>query len=144
MQWERVRTRRLDSAISRRRARQHTDRTATAKPAHLVGVLQVDDRGVRSRWAQQLRWFVFGAVAAFLVSFVGSSVLHLQHDVYLALYFAFVGLLMWTYVSRNQIDVREVLRRNWRWGILAGLVLLVPVMGNVLSNLAPARLLLRL
>jgi hypothetical protein len=85
-------------------------------------------------WRTQLPWFAGGAVAAFGVPFVFSSVLELHHDLYLAVYFAFVITLMTSYVRRNQIDLREVVRRNWRWGLIAGAVVGVPVVSNVFSE----------
>ena len=91
-------------------------------------------RSTGSAWVTQLRWFVGGAIAAFLVPFVFSSVLDLHHDVYLAVYFAFVVTLMGVYVRRNQIDFRDVVRRNWRWGLIAGVVVGVPVVNNVFSE----------
>jgi hypothetical protein len=92
-----------------------------------------------SSWVRQLRWFVGGAGAAFLVPFVFSSVLDLHHDVYLAIYFAFVINLMALYVRRNTIDVRGTLERNWRWGLAAGVVVGVPVVSNVFTETETAR-----
>jgi len=92
-----------------------------------------------SRWMDQLRWFAAGAGVAFLVPFVFSSVLDLHHDVYLAIYFAFVITLMTLYVRRNAVDVRATLRRNWRWGLAAGVVVGVPVVSNVFTETETAR-----
>jgi len=92
-----------------------------------------------SRWMDQLRWFAAGAGVAFLVPFVFSSVLDLHHDVYLAIYFAFVITLMTLYVRRNAVDVRATLRRNWRWGLAAGVVFGVPVVSNVFTETETAR-----
>ena len=94
---------------------------------------------ISSPWIAQLQWFVVGAAAAFFVPFVLSGVLDLHHDVYLALYFAFVIGFVTTYVCRNEIDVRAVLRRNWRWGVLAGVVLGVPIVRNVFTETETAR-----
>ena len=92
-----------------------------------------------SSWAPQLRWFAAGAAAAFLVPFVFSSMLDLDHDLYLAIYFGFVIGLVTLYVRRMQIDVREVVRRNWRWGLAAGVIVGVPVIRNVFSDAETAR-----
>ena len=92
-----------------------------------------------SSWATQLRWFAVGAVAAFFVPFVFSSVLELQHDLYLGVYFAFVIGLVGAYVRGNEIDVRGVVKRNWRWGILLGVVVGVALVRNVFSETETAR-----
>jgi hypothetical protein len=90
-------------------------------------------------WRTQLLWFAGGAIGAFTVPFVFSSVLDLHHDVYLAVYFTFVIALMTLYVRRNAIHVREVVRRNWRWGLLAGVLVGVPVVRNVFTETETAR-----
>lgn len=93
----------------------------------------------KATWAGQLRWFAAGAGVAFLVPFVFSSLLDLHHDVYLAVYFAFVTGLIMLYVRSNGIDVRETLLRNWRWGLAAGVVLGVPIVSNVFTETETAR-----
>jgi len=92
-----------------------------------------------SSWATQLRWFAVGAVAAFIVPFVFSSVLELQHDLYLGVYFAFVIGLVGAYVRSNEIDVRVVVKRNWRWGVVLGVVVGVALVRNVFSETETAR-----
>jgi hypothetical protein len=92
-----------------------------------------------SAWTAQLRWFAGAAVAAFLVPFVFSSLLDLDHDLYLAIYFSFVISLMTLYVRRTNVDVSELIRRNWRWGLLAGIVVGVPIVRNVFTEAETAR-----
>jgi hypothetical protein len=89
--------------------------------------------------ATQLRWFAAAAVVAFLVPFVFSSVLDLHHDVYLAVYFAFVISLVTLYVRRNAVDVRGLLLRNWRWGLAAGVIVGVAIVRNVFTETETAR-----
>jgi hypothetical protein len=90
-------------------------------------------------WAHELQWFAGGALAAFAVPLFFSSALGLHHDLYLAVYFAFVIGLMTLYVRQNAIDVGEVVRRNWRWGLVAGVVVGVPVVRNVFTEAETAR-----
>ncbi len=78
-------------------------------------------------------------MAAFFVPFVFSSVLELQHDLYLGVYFAFVIGLVGVYVRSNEIDVRVVVKRNWRWGVLLGVVVGVALVRNVFSETETAR-----
>lgn len=49
-------------------------------------------------WSTQLGWFVAAVVVGFAVPYVGSSVLQLHHDLYLAVYFASVLTLCAAYV----------------------------------------------
>jgi hypothetical protein len=92
------------------------------------------DADIERPWLPELGWFAAGAVAAFLVPLMLTSVLELQHDVYLGIYFCFVLGLLAAYTRSRRIDLAEALRRNWRWGILAGVVLGVPIVGNVFSE----------
>ena len=92
-----------------------------------------------SPWIAQLRWFTVGAAAAFFVPFLFSGVLDLHHDVYLAVYFAFVTGLVTVYVRSNEIDLGAVIRRNWKWGVAAGVVVGVPVVRNVFTETETAR-----
>lgn len=92
-----------------------------------------------SSWATQLRWFAVGAVAAFCIPFVFSSLLELHHDLYLGVYFAFVISFVGAYVRSNEIDVRVVVKRNWRWGVLVGVVVGVALVRNVFSETETAR-----
>jgi hypothetical protein len=85
-------------------------------------------------WARQLGWFAGGGAASFLVPFVFSGLLELQHDVYLGLYFAFVAGLLTAYLRQTGDDIAEVIRRNWKWGLLAGIVVGVPVVRNVFTE----------
>ena len=55
-------------------------------------------------WRTQLRWFGAAAVVGFVVPYFGSSVLDLDHDVYLAIYFASVLTLFAVYESTG-LDV---------------------------------------
>ena len=65
--------------------------------------------------------------------------LELQHDLYLGVYFAFAIGLVGVYVRSNEIDVRVVVKRNWRWGVLLGVVVGVALVRNVFSETETAR-----
>ena len=54
-------------------------------------------------WAVQLRWFATAAAVGFAVPFVGSSLLGLQHDVYLGIYFVSVLALWAAYAVSTQL-----------------------------------------
>lgn len=85
-------------------------------------------------WRTQLRWFAITAAVAFGVPFVGSSILGLQHDVYLAVYFLAVLALLWTYTTATRLDLRAVALRNWKLGLVLGIVFGVLLVRNVFSE----------
>ena len=90
-------------------------------------------------WAVQLRWFATAAAVGFAVPFVGSSLLGLQHDVYLGIYFVSVLALWATYAVSTQLDVRETFRRHWKLGVALGVVFGVALVRNVFSEDATPR-----
>jgi hypothetical protein len=90
-------------------------------------------------WATQLRWFAAATVLSFAVPFIGSSVLGLQHDVYLAIYFAFVLGGFTAYALATGLDMRATLRRHWKLGVALGTIFGVALVRNVLSNDATPR-----
>jgi hypothetical protein len=84
--------------------------------------------------SRQLTWFAGGALGSFLVPFVFSDLLDLQHDVYLGIYFAFVAALLIAYLRRTRDDVVDVIRRNWKWGLVAGILVGIPIVRNVFTE----------
>jgi hypothetical protein len=84
-------------------------------------------------WATQLRWFATAAGTSFALPFIGSSVLGLQHDVYLAVYFVVVLGIFMAYAVLTRLDIRETLRRQWKLGVALGVVFGVVLVRNVLS-----------
>lgn len=85
-------------------------------------------------WRTQLRWFGTAAVVGFAVPSLGSSVLDLHHDAYLAIYFASVLALFAAYASSTGLDIRTTLTRHWKLGSLLGVVFGVVLVRNVLSE----------
>jgi hypothetical protein len=77
-----------------------------------------------------LAWFAAGSVIGFLVPFVFTSVLDVQHDVYYGIYFAIVLAFLGAYVRATRLDVAAFFRRSWRWS----LALAVPVGAFVVAN----------
>jgi hypothetical protein len=90
-------------------------------------------------WTVQLRWFAAAAVVGFAVPWVGSSLLGLQHDVYLGVYFAAVLGLCAAYTFATRLDLRVTLLRHWKLGAALGVVFGLMLVRNVLSEDATAR-----
>ncbi len=89
--------------------------------------------------ANQVAWFGFGSLVAFALPFVGSSVLELQHDLYLLFYGVGVTALLYSYVRATDVDVGALFRRNWIPSLAIGVVLAVLLIFNVLSEDATER-----
>jgi hypothetical protein len=80
---------------------------------------------------RQAAWFVLVCVVAFLMPYVGISILDLQHDVFYLLYFAATIALVASYVRVEQVDVAEIFRRRWRWSLGVGVVVAIFLVFNV-------------
>ena len=103
-------------------------------PHHLPARTHADRGAHPESWSTQLRWFCAASVIGFAVPYLGSSVLALHHDLYLAIYFASVLALCAAYVRRTALDVRSTLSRHWKLGSLLGLVFGVALVRNVLTE----------
>jgi hypothetical protein len=90
-------------------------------------------------WAAQLPWFAAALVVGFAVPYLGSSVLELHHDAYLAVYFAAVLGLLGAYAARTHLDVRAAVARQWKLGLVLGLIMGVALVRNVLAGDGSAR-----
>jgi hypothetical protein len=90
-------------------------------------------------WATQLRWYAAATLIGFAVPFVGSSVLGLQHDVYLGIYFVVVLAVFTAYAMTTGLDVGATLRRHWKLGVALGVVVGFVLVRNVLSADATPR-----
>jgi len=81
-----------------------------------------------------LAWFGAGLVGAFLIPYVFTSLLDLQHDLYYLLYFALVLPFLYAYVRWSGVSAGELLRRNWHWSLVLGAAAAAFVVANVLSR----------
>ncbi len=86
------------------------------------------------RAARHVGWFAFGNLVAFLIPYVGVSVLDLQHDAFYLAYFASTLGLLAVYASTEHVDVRGLFTRNWIWSVGIGLVTAVALWRNVITN----------
>jgi hypothetical protein len=105
----------------------------------LMTTLSHAQPAVVPHWLRHVAWYVFVAAVAFLVPFVGVSVLDLQHDLYYLLYFSTTAALLLTYVRSEHVDVRRILAHAWRWSLGLGLVVALAEVWNVLGEQATDR-----
>ena len=89
---------------------------------------------VLPHWARHVAWFAFAAGVAFLVPFLGVSVLDLQHDLYYLVYFAATALLLAGYVRAEDVDVRRIASHAWPWSLGPGVVVGLAEIGSVLGR----------
>jgi hypothetical protein len=83
---------------------------------------------------RHLAWFIVVCVVAFLVPYLGVSVLDLQHDLFYLVYFAVTIGVVATYVRVEQVDVAAIFRRRWRWSLGIGVVLAALLVFNVFNS----------
>jgi hypothetical protein len=67
-------------------------------------------------------WIAGGLVLAFAIPFVLADRLGIQRDVFYGLYGLAFGAFLWAYVRATRISLRAALARNWRAGVVLGLV----------------------
>lgn len=82
----------------------------------------------------QLTWYVAGAIIAFLLPFVFSSMLDLDNDLYYAVYFTGAAVFLATYASITGLDVRDLFKRNWRWSLGLGVITAAFLVSGVLQR----------
>jgi hypothetical protein len=90
-------------------------------------------------WATQLRWLAVAAVIGFAVPFLGSSVLGLQHDLYLGIYVVAVLGVFSAYAYATDLDLSATIRHKWKLGVLLGIVVGAMLVRNVVSETATPR-----
>jgi hypothetical protein len=81
-----------------------------------------------------LQWFALGTALAFLVPYIFTSLLDVQHDLYYLLYFASVLSFVWAYVTALGVSWRRLLVRSLRWSLVLGVPATAFVVVNVLSR----------
>lgn len=86
------------------------------------------------RIARHLAWFAAVCLVAFLVPYLGISVLALQHDVFYLFYFAITLALIVSYVRVEEVAWAEVFRNRWRWSLGIGVLLAASLVFNVIHN----------
>ena len=86
------------------------------------------------RAARHLTWFALGSFVAFLIPYLGLSVLELQHDGFYFLYFCVTLALLSAYVRVEGIDLRDTFTRRWVWSVGIGIATAVALWRNVVAN----------
>jgi hypothetical protein len=79
-------------------------------------------------------WFAGVCVVAFLVPYLGVSVLNLQHDVFYLVYFAITLALIAAYIRVEGVDVVAIFSRRWGWSLGLGVLLAAFLVFNVFKT----------
>ena len=83
---------------------------------------------------RQVVWFAVVCIVAFLVPYLGVSVLDLQHDAFYLVYFAVTIAVIVAYARVERVEVSEIFRRSWRWSLGVGVVLAGFLVFNVFNT----------
>jgi hypothetical protein len=86
------------------------------------------------RSARHLAWFAAVCAVAFLVPYLGVSVLDLQHDVFYLVYFAITLAVMGSYTRIERVDATALFRARWRWSLGVGVVVAAFLVFNVFNS----------
>jgi hypothetical protein len=86
------------------------------------------------RTVRHLGWFALVCAVAFVVPYLGVSVLALQPDVFYLVYFAVTIALLATYITVEGVEVADVFRARWRWSLGIGAVLAAFLVFNVFNT----------
>jgi len=79
-------------------------------------------------------WLAGGAALTFVVSWLGTTVLGLHHDLYYLIYFTFaLGYLGW-FVTESRVAWRVVLRRNIWWSLGLGALVAFAVARQIMGG----------
>ena len=90
--------------------------------------------GTVSHAVRQVAWFAVVCGVAFLIPYLGVSVLELQHDVFYLVYFVVTIALVAIYVRVEEVAVGEIFRSRWRWSLAVGVVLAAFLIFNVFNT----------
>ena len=88
---------------------------------------------------RHVTWYLLVAAVAFLVPFLGVSVLDLQHDLYYLIYFSATATLLLAYVRAEHVDVRRIVSHAWPWSLGLGGVVALAEVRNILGEPATDR-----
>lgn len=90
---------------------------------------------------RHMAWFVAVSIVAFLVPFIFSSSLDVNHDLYYLIYFAVTLAVLAAYANVSSISLTTYFSARWRWsvgiGALAGAFVVWSVLGRLDSTPHP-------
>jgi hypothetical protein len=85
-------------------------------------------------FALNLSWVLAAAVLGFAIAAIFAGLLHLPRNAYLVAYFIMAVPFLYAFARWSKLDLGELLRHNWIWGLVAALLAGAFVVRNVLSQ----------
>ena len=85
-------------------------------------------------WYMYLGWVLAAGVLGFALSMIFSSILRLPRNLYLIPYIGFATLFLYAYVRWSGLSIRDLLVRNWVWGLVGAVLLALFTVRNILSQ----------
>jgi hypothetical protein len=86
-----------------------------------------------------LLWTLAASSLGLLITTVFVGVLHLKRSVFLAFYVPLVVLFLSFYIRWTNLNVSELLKQNWIWGVVVGVIVSIILVRNVNSQPASPR-----
>jgi hypothetical protein len=86
-----------------------------------------------------LLWTIAASLLGLLITTVFVGILRLRRSVFLAFYVPMVGFFLYFYIRWADLNVRELIRQNWVWGVIIAILVSIFLVRNVLSQPASPR-----
>ncbi len=83
-------------------------------------------------------WILAAAVLGFAVAAIFAGIFRLPRNLYLVAYLVLVAPFLYAFMRWSNLNLAELLRRNWVWGLVAAVVFGAFVVRNVFSQPASA------
>lgn len=87
-----------------------------------------------SEWWTYLLWTLGASLLGLSISTVCAGILRLQRSIFLIPYVLMVGLFLYYYFRWENLNVGELVRQNWIWGVIAAALAALFLIRNVLSQ----------
>ena len=96
--------------------------------------LQRHPQAIQLSLSGQLTWYAVGALIAFLLPYLFSSVLDLDNDPYYAIYFTGAVAFLALYSITTRLDIVGLFTRNWRWSLALGVLVAAFLVTGVIQR----------
>lgn len=90
-------------------------------------------------FAFNLGWIAAAALLGFTIAAVFAGALHLPRALFLVAYLVLTGPFLYAFVRWSKLDLGDLIRRNWIWGLVTAGLVGAFVVRNVLSQPASPR-----
>lgn len=81
-----------------------------------------------------LMWVFAAGLLGFFISAVFAGRMQLSRRIFLIPYVVLTGMFLYAFVSWNEINPFTLLKQNWIWGVIAGVIAAVFLIKNVRSQ----------